>query len=89
MSAAVEDRSSPFRADVVAGIGLAAFAIPESMAYAGLAGLPPQAYVRPRGQAHTGNVGVLMSCPRPGVGQQQGDEDTRQPGEAGVRDARP
>ena len=28
---------------MVAGIGLAAFAIPESMAYAGLAGLPPQA----------------------------------------------
>jgi len=31
------------RADIVAGIALAAFAIPESMAYAGLAGLPPQA----------------------------------------------
>jgi len=28
---------------VIAGIALAAFAIPESMAYAGLAGLPPQA----------------------------------------------
>ena len=38
-----EDRSSVLRADLVAGIGLAAFAIPESMAYAGLAGLPPQA----------------------------------------------
>jgi hypothetical protein len=32
-----------FRADLVAGIALAAFAIPGSMAYAGLAGLPPQA----------------------------------------------
>ena len=25
-------------------------------------GLPPQAYVRPSGQAHTGNVGVLIPC---------------------------
>jgi SulP family sulfate permease len=31
------------RADVMAGITVAAFCIPESMAYAGLAGLPPQA----------------------------------------------
>jgi high affinity sulfate transporter 1 len=31
------------RADVVGGLALAAFAIPESMAYASLAGLPPQA----------------------------------------------
>ena len=38
-----EGRSTALRADVVAGIGLAAFAIPESMAYAGLAGLPPEA----------------------------------------------
>lgn len=36
-------RSSALRADLVAGIALAAFAIPGSMAYAGLAGLPPQA----------------------------------------------
>ncbi len=38
-----EGRPSTLRADVVAGIALAAFAIPESMAYATLAGLPPQA----------------------------------------------
>ncbi|MGJ7562246.1 SulP family inorganic anion transporter [Variovorax sp. GB1R11] len=31
------------RADVMAGVTVAAFCIPESMAYAGLAGLPPQA----------------------------------------------
>jgi high affinity sulfate transporter 1 len=31
------------RADVLGGLALAAFAIPESMAYAALAGLPPQA----------------------------------------------
>ena len=30
------------RSDVVAGITLAAYAIPVSLAYAGLAGLPPQ-----------------------------------------------
>src|SRR5262249_60694324 len=35
--------SSSLRPDVVGGIALAAFAIPESMAYAALAGLPPQA----------------------------------------------
>ena len=29
------------RLDVVAGLSLAAFAIPESLAYASLAGLPP------------------------------------------------
>lgn len=32
-----------FSADLLAGITVAAFCIPESMAYAGLAGLPPQA----------------------------------------------
>jgi hypothetical protein len=53
------------------------------------AGLPPQAFVRPSGQAHTGNIGALIPCQGPGVGQQRGDEDTRPPGEAGVRDARP
>jgi sulfate permease, SulP family len=31
------------RPDVIAGVTLAAFTIPEAMAYAGLAGLPPQA----------------------------------------------
>lgn len=31
-----------FRGDVVAGVTIAAFAIPENMAYASLAGLPPQ-----------------------------------------------
>ena len=36
-------RSGALRADLVAGIALAAFAIPGSMAYATLAGLPPQA----------------------------------------------
>jgi MFS superfamily sulfate permease-like transporter len=30
------------RSDVVAGVTLAAYAIPVSLAYAGLAGLPPQ-----------------------------------------------
>src|SRR5690349_3516940 len=30
-------------ADLLAGVTVAAFCIPESMAYAGLAGLPPQA----------------------------------------------
>src|SRR4029077_11897224 len=38
-----EGPASTLRADLVGGIALAAFAIPESMAYAGLAGLPPQA----------------------------------------------
>jgi high affinity sulfate transporter 1 len=36
-------RGSSLRGDLLAGIALASFAIPESMAYAGLAGLPPQA----------------------------------------------
>jgi MFS superfamily sulfate permease-like transporter len=35
-------RSSWVRGDVVAGVTLAAYAIPVSLAYAGLAGLPPQ-----------------------------------------------
>ena len=43
MGASGETRPSTLRADLVGGIALAAFAIPESMAYAGLAGLPPQA----------------------------------------------
>src|SRR4030081_2860231 len=37
-----EYRSSWLAGDVVAGITLAAYAIPVSLAYAGLAGLPPQ-----------------------------------------------
>ena len=37
-----EYRSSWLRSDVVAGVTLAAYAIPVSLAYAGLAGLPPQ-----------------------------------------------
>jgi hypothetical protein len=53
------------------------------------AGLPPHAYVRPSGQAHTGNIGTLIPCQGPGVGEQQGAEDAKQPGEAGVRDQRP
>jgi SulP family sulfate permease len=36
-------RGAGLRADVLGGLALAAFAIPESMAYATLAGLPPQA----------------------------------------------
>jgi len=36
-------RGPGLRADVLGGLALAAFAIPESMAYAALAGLPPQA----------------------------------------------
>jgi high affinity sulfate transporter 1 len=43
VSEAAQSRSSALRADLVAGIALAAFVIPGSMAYAGLAGLPPQA----------------------------------------------
>src|SRR5262249_45655964 len=35
-------RAAWLRADVVAGVTLAAYAIPVSLAYAGLAGLPPQ-----------------------------------------------
>ena len=35
-------RSTWLRGDVVAGVTLAAYAIPVSLAYAGLAGLPPQ-----------------------------------------------
>src|SRR6201988_799301 len=35
-------RSSWLTSDVVAGVTLAAYAIPVSLAYAGLAGLPPQ-----------------------------------------------
>ena len=38
----VEYRSSWLPADIVAGATLAAYAIPVSLAYAGLAGLPPQ-----------------------------------------------
>jgi high affinity sulfate transporter 1 len=37
-----EYRSTWLRADIVAGVTLAAYAIPVSLAYAGLAGLPPQ-----------------------------------------------
>ena len=37
-----EYRLAWFRGDVVAGVTLAAYAIPVSLAYAGLAGLPPQ-----------------------------------------------
>ena len=37
-----EYRASWLRSDVVAGVTLAAYAIPVSLAYAGLAGLPPQ-----------------------------------------------
>jgi len=37
-----EYRGTWLRADVVAGVTLAAYAIPVSLAYAGLAGLPPQ-----------------------------------------------
>lgn len=40
-----EYRATWLRGDVVAGITLAAYAIPVSLAYAGLAGLPPQAGV--------------------------------------------
>src|SRR6185503_1951987 len=43
VGASSETPPSTLRADLVGGIALAAFAIPESMAYAGLAGLPPQA----------------------------------------------
>jgi sulfate permease, SulP family len=38
----VEYRSAWLRGDLVAGVTLAAYAIPVSLAYAGLAGLPPQ-----------------------------------------------
>src|SRR5256885_2096333 len=38
-----EYRATWLRGDVVAGVTLAAYAIPVSLAYAGLAGLPPQA----------------------------------------------
>jgi MFS superfamily sulfate permease-like transporter len=37
-----EYRLAWLRGDVVAGVTLAAYAIPVSLAYAGLAGLPPQ-----------------------------------------------
>jgi high affinity sulfate transporter 1 len=40
-----EYRADWLRSDVVAGVTLAAYAIPVSLAYAGLAGLPPQAGV--------------------------------------------
>ena len=40
-----EYRASSLAADVLAGVTLAAYAIPVSLAYAGLAGLPPQAGV--------------------------------------------
>ena len=43
MAEANASQASALRVDLVAGIALAAFAIPESMAYAALAGLPPQA----------------------------------------------
>jgi len=36
------------RPDVIAGVTVAAFTIPEAMAYAGLAGLPPQVGCTPR-----------------------------------------
>ena len=37
--------------------------------------MPPQAYVRPTGQAYTGNIGALIPCQAPGVGPQRGDEN--------------
>jgi MFS superfamily sulfate permease-like transporter len=37
-----EYRPAWLRSDVIAGVTLAAYAIPVSLAYAGLAGLPPQ-----------------------------------------------
>ena len=37
-----EYRASWLRPDIIAGVTLAAYAIPVSLAYAGLAGLPPQ-----------------------------------------------
>src|SRR5580704_7752859 len=40
-----EYRAAWLRSDIVAGVTLAAYAIPVSLAYAGLAGLPPQAGV--------------------------------------------
>jgi hypothetical protein len=40
-----EYRADWLRGDVIAGVTLAAYAIPVSLAYAGLAGLPPQAGV--------------------------------------------
>lgn len=40
-----EYRADWLRSDIVAGVTLAAYAIPVSLAYAGLAGLPPQAGV--------------------------------------------
>ena len=39
---AAEYRGAWLPGDIIAGVTLAAYAIPVSMAYAGLAGLPPQ-----------------------------------------------
>jgi len=52
---------------------------------------PSQAFVLPSGQTYTGNIGKLCPCQGPEceVERQGGDENTRQPGEAGVRDERP
>src|SRR6266404_3618255 len=47
-----EYQSSWLFGDIVAGITLAAYAIPVSLAYAGLAGLPPQ----------VGIYGYLLGC---------------------------
>ena len=45
ISRLAEYRADWLRGDIVAGVTLAAYAIPVSLAYAGLAGLPPQAGV--------------------------------------------
>jgi hypothetical protein len=44
--------------------------------------VPPQAYVHPKGQAHTGTIGVLIPCQAPGDGPQRGTENARPHGEA-------
>jgi hypothetical protein len=45
--------------------------------------VPPQAYVHPEGQAHTGTIGVLIPCQAPGDGPQRGTENAGPQGEAG------
>jgi len=48
-----------------------------------LSEVPPEVYVHPEGQAHTGTIGVLIPCQAPGDGPQRGTENAGPQGEAG------
>src|SRR5260370_35437221 len=67
-----EYKPSWLRYDAIAGVTLAAYAIPVSLAYAGLAGLPPQVGIYGYmlggiGYAFLGSSGQLAVGPRPRI----------------------